>query len=75
MKKIILPPADTRNWGSRKKASVVMAVRTAFISREQAIKQYDLSPEELASWELAFDLNGPTAMTAKAASRRRRHAP
>jgi uncharacterized protein DUF1153 len=53
-----LPPPDTRRWSSRRKAAVVVATRTGFISRIEACRRYMLSDEELANWEAAFDNRG-----------------
>jgi len=55
---LVLPPADTRRWSSRRKAAVVVATRTGVITREEACQRYLLSDEELASWEAAFDRSG-----------------
>ena len=55
---LVLPPADTRRWSSRRKAAVVVATRTGVITREEACERYLLSDEELAGWEAAFDRSG-----------------
>jgi hypothetical protein len=55
---LVLPPADTRRWSSRRKAAVVVATRTGVITREEACERYLLSDEELAGWEVAFDRSG-----------------
>lgn len=66
------PPPGTLFWGSRMKAAVVMAIRDRLITRQEAYEQYDLSPEELASWEAAFDRGGQRALSDKAMLRHRR---
>jgi hypothetical protein len=53
-----LPPTATTRWSPRRKAAVVLAARSGMISREEAYRRYLLSPEELAAWEAALDLNG-----------------
>ena len=53
-----LPPRETKRWSSRRKAAVVVAVRTGAISRSEACQRYMLSDEELAGWEMAFDRCG-----------------
>jgi hypothetical protein len=53
-----LPSADTERSVPRCKAAIVAATRTGIISRKEACERYLLSPEELASWEAAFDQNG-----------------
>jgi len=55
---LVLPPADTKRWSSRRKAAVVVATRTGVITREEACRRYLLSEEELAAWERAFDRSG-----------------
>jgi hypothetical protein len=55
-------------WGSRRKAAVVLGIRSGLITREEAYNRYMLSPEEeLASWETAFDRGGHSALMNKAA--------
>jgi hypothetical protein len=53
-----LPPPETKRWSPRRKAEIVAATRAGIISRAEAYERYQLSPEELASWEAAFDRNG-----------------
>lgn len=53
-----LPPSDTRRWVARRKAEVVMAVRSGLLSFEEACTRYDLTSEEFASWEKAIDRHG-----------------
>jgi len=55
---LVLPPADTKRWSSRRKAAVVVATRTGVITREEACERYLLSDEELTGWEAAFDRSG-----------------
>jgi Protein of unknown function (DUF1153) len=52
------PPTATMRWSPRRKAAVVLAARSGIISREEAYRRYQLSPEELAAWEAALDENG-----------------
>lgn len=58
-----VPPANAC-WGARKKQAVVMAIRQGVIAREDAYERYRLSPEELASWEAAFDTAGAAGLLA-----------
>jgi hypothetical protein len=53
-----LPPAGTRIWVTQRKAAVVAAVRQGLISREEAYRRYELSEEELSSWQLSFETYG-----------------
>ena len=64
---IELPPPGTKAWGGRRKAAVVLGVRAGLITRDEAYAMYMLSPEELASWEAAFEQGGHQALTTKAA--------
>ena len=50
----VLPSCDTKRWVASRKAAVVIAVREGVISRGKACDWYQLSSEELASWEVAF---------------------
>jgi hypothetical protein len=60
----ILPSCDTKRWVARRKAAVVIAVREGVISRGKACDWYQLSFEELASWEVAFKEFGTTGLRA-----------
>jgi Protein of unknown function (DUF1153) len=55
---LVLPSAETKRWSSRRKAAVIVAMRTGVITREQACERYLLSEEELTGWETAFDKRG-----------------
>jgi len=50
----VLPSCDTKRWVASRKAAVVIAVREGVISRGKGCDWYQLSSEELASWEVAF---------------------
>ena len=69
--KFNLPKAGERNWGFRRKAAVVMAIRAGELIRDEAFERYSLSAEELALWEAALDQGGPQAITSKAIARLR----
>jgi Protein of unknown function (DUF1153) len=51
-------PAGTKRWVARHKAAVVAAVRRGLITREDAYRRYELSEEELSSWQLSFETYG-----------------
>jgi|SRR5260370_11356503 hypothetical protein len=53
-----LPPPNTKRWVVRRKAAVVAAVRSGGLTIEQACRVYQLSEEELLSWDRAFELHG-----------------
>ena len=59
-----LPPPDTKRWVVRRKAAVVAAVRGGRISIEEACRYYQLSEEELLSWERAFETHGLAGLRA-----------
>ncbi len=60
----ILPSCDTKRWVASRKAAVVIALRKGVISRRKACDWYQLSSEELASWEVAFKQSGVTGLRA-----------
>jgi len=53
-----LPPTTTKRWVVRRKAAVVAAVLRGEITLEEACRCYQLSEEELLSWERAFQTHG-----------------
>ena len=53
-----LPPAHTTRWVARRKAEVVAAVQGGLLSIDDACERYDLSVEELISWQRALDRSG-----------------
>ena len=53
-----LPPPNTRRWVVRRKAAVVLAVRSGRITLEEALRRWQLSEEEYRSWERAFEAHG-----------------
>lgn len=66
-----LPPVDTKRWVANRKAAVVKAVACGLISRDEALARYELSEEELASWETAVRKHGKSALKATALQRYR----
>ena len=48
----------------RRKAAVVAAVRSGGITIEEACRAYQLSEEELLSWERAFEIHGLAGLRA-----------
>ena len=53
-----LPPADTKRWVARRKASVVAAVCSGALSAQEACRRYRLSLEELLAWQRAIERHG-----------------
>jgi transposase-like protein len=52
---IELPPINVRRWTIRRKASVVTAVATGEITREEICRRYQISEEEFLSWQRAYE--------------------
>jgi hypothetical protein len=53
-----LPPPNTTRWTVRRKAEVVVAVRSGTITMEEALRRYQLTEEEFLSWQSAFETHG-----------------
>ncbi|HEY9092477.1 DUF1153 domain-containing protein [Parasphingorhabdus sp.] len=53
-----LPPANTRRWVIRRKAEVVAAVNGGLLTTDEACERYNLSLEELISWQQAIHRSG-----------------
>jgi transposase-like protein len=60
----ILPDRNTKRWVARRKAALVAAVRSGGITIEEACRVYELSEEELLSWQRAFEIHGLAALRA-----------
>ena len=59
-----LPPPNTTRWVIRRKAAVVVAVRSGKITMEEALRRYQLSEEEFLSWQRAFETHGLAGLRA-----------
>lgn len=53
-----LPPADLGRWVPRRKAELVVAIRSGLIALEDAQARYGLTLEEIAHWLQMFDRYG-----------------
>jgi len=53
-----LPAPGTFRWVARRKAEVVAAVNGELLSMDDACERYDLTTEELVSWQRGFDRSG-----------------
>jgi Protein of unknown function (DUF1153) len=53
-----LPPPDVKRWTIRRKAAVVTAIANGVLTREEACRRYQLSEEELLSWQQAYETHG-----------------
>jgi len=67
---LVLPPPETKRWSSRRKAAILVPVRTGVINRHEACQRYLLSEEELAGWEVAFDRAGIRGLRVQSYRRR-----
>lgn len=59
-----LPPPGLRRWVMRRKAEVVAAVNGGLLTLDEACERYDLSLEELASWQRAVEFFGMPGLRA-----------
>lgn len=66
-----LPLRSTTRWVSRLKMVVVQAVDHGLISAKEACEMYDLSQEELSSWQELSGQHGAIALRATALKRYR----
>ena len=57
-----LPPERTERWVASRKAKVVQAVKHGLLTRDEAMKRYGLSEDELESWARAVDRFGEDAL-------------
>jgi hypothetical protein len=57
-----LPPASTKRWVARRKATVVAAVDAGLIAPTEACELYRLSEEELEHWRSAVRKHGAAAL-------------
>ncbi len=64
MSRDTLPPANTRRWVVRRKAEVVSAVNGGLLTIAEACERYDLTLEELASWQRSIEREGMAGLRA-----------
>jgi hypothetical protein len=57
-----LPPANTKRWVARRKATVVAAVDHGLLAPDEACEMYQLSSEELEIWRSAVRQHGAAAL-------------
>ena len=70
-----LPHPNTKRWVVRRKAAVVVAVRSGGVTLEEACRVYQLSKEELLSWDRAFELHGLAGLRVTRSQQYRRSRP
>jgi hypothetical protein len=66
-----LPPPTTRRWVASRKAAVVRAVEHGLMSRDEALSMWELSEDELSSWQSAVRRHGEAALKATSLQRYR----
>lgn len=59
-----LPPPNTTRWVMRRKAEVVSAVRGGLLTIDEACARWNLSVEELESWQRLIDRYGVRGLRA-----------
>lgn len=59
-----LPPANTSRWVVRRKAEVVAAIEGGLLTIAEACDRYNLTLEELASWQRAVEREGTAGLRA-----------
>jgi Protein of unknown function (DUF1153) len=67
-----LPPPDVQRWTAYRKAAVVAAVASGKLTREQACRLYEISLEEILSWEEGFAAHGLPGLRARRPRKHRR---
>ena len=55
---IELPPENVRRWTARLKAAVVNAVNVGEVTREEICRRYQISIDELLSWQRDYESHG-----------------
>jgi hypothetical protein len=61
-----------KRYTARMKAEIVAAIKARTISRRQALREHNLSKEELRTWEIDYVLGERTARDEGGTSRRER---
>lgn len=57
-----LPDPKTKRWVPRRKAEVIHAVRGGLLTKEAAMKTYNLTNSEYAEWEAQYDTYGMSGL-------------
>jgi hypothetical protein len=70
-----LPPPNTTRWTIRRKAAVVVAVRSGTITMEEALRRYQVTEEEFLSWQRAFETHGLAGLRVTRVQQYRRSRP
>src|SRR5687768_605115 len=54
----LLPPPNPGRWVPRRKAEVLAAIQGGLLTIDEACERYDLSLEELMTWQRSLDRAG-----------------
>ncbi len=57
-----LPPTTMKRWSPRRKAAVIEGIKAGVLSIWDACERYDLSLEEVLSWQEAYERGGTKAL-------------
>ena len=57
-----LPPPNTKRWVIRRKAQVVVAVKSGLLSLDEACRRYTLTVEEFLAWQHAIETFGTAGL-------------
>lgn len=68
-----LPEPRTSRWVARRKAEVVAAIEGGLLGVHEACARYELSMEELVSWQRAVERDGMVGLRASNAQQNRQH--
>lgn len=68
-------PAPTARWVASRKEVVVLAVQHGLIGRDEAMRRYGLSEEELDSWIATASRHGRRGLKATAVQKYRQPTP
>jgi len=66
-----LPLPEVKRWTFGRKAAVVTAVANGEMTFEEACRRYQLSEEELLSWQQGFEAHGPRGLRVRSLQRYR----
>jgi hypothetical protein len=69
---LALPPTFQGRWITKRKAWVIAHINLGKLTVEEACQRYHLSPDELLSWQRAFDRHGLNGLQATKEQSRRR---
>jgi hypothetical protein len=72
MERYSLPSPETQRWVARRKFEIVEAIRNGHLSVEDACGRYNLTTDELVSWQVAYVRHGINGLRARRAQEYRR---